>query len=214
MTRKSYPREFKLQALRMITEQGLSIAEAARRLGIGENLLRNGKKAAARLGADAFPGNGNLPPAEDERRKRRAEVTRLRAERDLLKKPRPTSPTRRADLRVHRGEPRRVAGELDVRSPGSVGVRRPRLGGPSALGSAETPRGVGGGDRGGPRGSPGAIRQSVDDRRVERPRVRLPGEHRRETHAPPRDSGQGPEAVRPHDRLAARLAGIRQPPRP
>ena len=85
MARKSYTREFKLQALRMITEQGLSIAEAARRLGIGENLLRNGKKAAAKLGADAFPGNGNLLPAEDELRKLRAEVTRLRAERDLLK---------------------------------------------------------------------------------------------------------------------------------
>jgi transposase len=85
MARKSSTREFKLQALRMITEQGLSIAEAARRLGIGENLLRNGKKAAAKLGADAFPGNGNLLPAEDEPRKLRAEVTRLRAERDLLK---------------------------------------------------------------------------------------------------------------------------------
>jgi transposase len=85
MARKSYTREFKLQALRMITGEGLSIAEAARRLGIGENLLRNWKKAAAKLGADAFPGNGNLLPAEDERRKLRAEVIRPRAERDLLK---------------------------------------------------------------------------------------------------------------------------------
>jgi transposase len=86
MARKSYPREFKLQALRMITEQGLSIAEAARRLGIRENLLRNWQKAAAKLGADAFPGPCNSPPAEDELRRLRAEVIRLKAERDLLKK--------------------------------------------------------------------------------------------------------------------------------
>ena len=86
MARKSYTREFKLEALRMITDQGLSIAEAARRLGIGENLLRNWKKAAAKWGTDAFPGNGNLPAVEDELRKLRAEVIRLRAERDLLKK--------------------------------------------------------------------------------------------------------------------------------
>jgi transposase len=82
MARKSYPREFKLQALRLITDQGLPIAEAARRLGIRENLLRHGKKAAAKWGADAFPGHGNLPRAEDELRRRRAEVIRLKAERD------------------------------------------------------------------------------------------------------------------------------------
>ncbi len=86
MARKSYTREFKLQALRMITEQGLSVAEAARRLGIRENLLRNWKKAAAKLGVDAFPGHSNLTPEAHELRRLKAEDTRLRAERDLLKK--------------------------------------------------------------------------------------------------------------------------------
>jgi transposase len=86
VARKTYTREFKLQALRMVSEQGLSVAEAARRLGIHENLLRAWRKAAAELGADAFPGHGNPPPADDELRRLRAEVARLRAERDLLKK--------------------------------------------------------------------------------------------------------------------------------
>ncbi|HJZ58133.1 MAG TPA: transposase [Gemmataceae bacterium] len=85
MPRKSYTREFKLQALKMVTEQGLSVAEAARRLGIRENLIRNWKRAAKEHGEGAFPGNGNLPPAEDELRRLRAEVARLKAERDLLK---------------------------------------------------------------------------------------------------------------------------------
>ncbi len=49
-------KEFKLQSLRMITEQGLSVAEAARRLGVRDNQLRHGKKAAEQKGSDAFPG--------------------------------------------------------------------------------------------------------------------------------------------------------------
>lgn len=86
MARKSYTREFKVQALQMLTEQKLSVAEAARRLGIHENLLRSWKKASATLGASAFPGHGNLSPEQDELHRLRAEVTRLKAERDLLKK--------------------------------------------------------------------------------------------------------------------------------
>ena len=87
MARKTYTREFKLQALRMIARQGLSVAEAARRLGVGENCLRSWKAAAAQKGAEAaFPGQGNISPADEELRRLRAEVYRLKAERDLLKK--------------------------------------------------------------------------------------------------------------------------------
>ncbi len=86
MARKTYTRAFKLQALRLLGEPGLSVAEAARRLGVGENCLRNWRKAAAQRGADAFPGHGTPPPADEELRRLRAEVQRLKAERDLLKK--------------------------------------------------------------------------------------------------------------------------------
>jgi transposase len=86
MARKTYTREFKLQALKMLTSQGLSVAEVARRLGVRDNLLRNWRKAAQVQGTDAFPGHGIPTPAEDELRALRAEVHRLRAERDLLKK--------------------------------------------------------------------------------------------------------------------------------
>jgi transposase len=86
MPRKTYTREFKLRALQMMTGQGLSVAEVARRLGVRDNLLRNWKKAAAQYGNDAFPGHANPGSAEDELRRLRAEVHRLRAERDLLKK--------------------------------------------------------------------------------------------------------------------------------
>ena len=86
MPRKTYTREFKLQALQMLTDPGLSVAEVARRLGVGENCLRNWRTAAREQGPAAFPGHGVPTPAEDELRRLRAEVARLKAERDLLKK--------------------------------------------------------------------------------------------------------------------------------
>jgi transposase len=84
--RSTYTAEFKLQAVKMITDQKLSVAEVARRLGVGENLLRTWKKALEERGEAAFPGQGTPTPADDELRRLRAENARLRAERDLLKK--------------------------------------------------------------------------------------------------------------------------------
>jgi len=84
--RSTYTAEFKLRAVRMITDQKLSVAEAARRLDVGENLLRTWKKSFEGRGGAAFPGHGNPSPTDDELRRLRAENARLRAERDLLKK--------------------------------------------------------------------------------------------------------------------------------
>jgi transposase len=84
--RKTYTPEYKLAAVKMITDQKLSVAEVARRLGTSENRLHEWKKAHAAKGADAFPGSGHLTPLEEENRRLRAEVKRLEAERDVLKK--------------------------------------------------------------------------------------------------------------------------------
>ncbi len=84
--RKVYTPEFKLQAVKMITEQKLSAAEVARRLGVTENRLHDWKKAVLKKGADAFPGSGHLTPIEEELRQLRADVKRLEMERDILKK--------------------------------------------------------------------------------------------------------------------------------
>lgn len=43
--RRTYTSEFKAQAVRLVTEQGYSVAEAARSLGIHETLLRSWKQA-------------------------------------------------------------------------------------------------------------------------------------------------------------------------
>ena len=84
--RKVYTPEFKLAAVKMVTEQRLSVAEAARRLGVHESRLREWKKALLKDGAGAFPGPGRQTPLEDENRRLRAEVRRLEVERDILKK--------------------------------------------------------------------------------------------------------------------------------
>jgi transposase len=84
--RRSYTREFKVEAVKLITEKGYSVAEAARSLDVGETLLRSWKQALEQGGDRAFPGHGNLPAVEEELRQLRAENKRLQMERDILKK--------------------------------------------------------------------------------------------------------------------------------
>ena len=86
MSRKTYTAEFKLQAIQMMAEQGLALAEVARRLGVSESCLRTWRDAAREQGAAAFPGRGRSSPGDEELLRLRAENHRLRAERDLLKK--------------------------------------------------------------------------------------------------------------------------------
>ena len=85
-TRRTYTPEFKAEAVKLVTERGYSVAEAARSLGLSENLIRNWKHALEAQGEHAFPGHGKLSPSEEENCRLRAENKRLLAERDILKK--------------------------------------------------------------------------------------------------------------------------------
>src|SRR5690242_1604940 len=85
-TRRTFTREFKVEAVKLVTEQGRSFSEAAANLGIAESLLRKWKKDLDNQGDPAFPSKGNLPALEEELRRLRAENRRLQMERDLLKK--------------------------------------------------------------------------------------------------------------------------------
>ena len=84
--RRTYTPEFKAEAVTLVTEQGYSVAEAARSLGISENLIRNWRQALQAHGEQTFLGQGKPSAAEDELRRLRAENKRLLAERDILKK--------------------------------------------------------------------------------------------------------------------------------
>ena len=83
--RRSFTKEFKLEAVRLVVEEGNSIAQASRELGIRPALLGRWKQEYEQEQENAFPGNGNLKP-EDELRQLRKENARLRMERDILKK--------------------------------------------------------------------------------------------------------------------------------
>ena len=84
--RRTYTNEFKVEAVKLIAEKGLSVAEASRSLDVGETLLRSWKIAFQGQGLQAFPGNGRLDPHEEELRRLRAENKRLLMEREILKK--------------------------------------------------------------------------------------------------------------------------------
>jgi transposase len=84
--RKTYTAEFKQEAVRLMTDQRYGVAETARNLGVNVNMLRRWKQAYTTNAAAAFPGNGRLPPEQDELRQLREENKRLRMEREILKK--------------------------------------------------------------------------------------------------------------------------------
>src|SRR5437868_2601491 len=84
--RGKYTPEFQLQAVPMMTDQSLSVAEVARQLGVSESRLHEWKKAVRENGPAAFPGTGHQTPLEEENRRLRAENKRPEMERDIRKK--------------------------------------------------------------------------------------------------------------------------------
>ena len=83
--RRSFSKEYKLEAVLLVIEGGQSIAQVARDLGIRPGLLGRWKQEYEQGHGNAFPGQGQLRP-EDELRQLRKENARLRMERDILKK--------------------------------------------------------------------------------------------------------------------------------
>jgi transposase len=86
MQRRKYSREFKLEAVKMIRERGVSVAQASRDLDVLQTVQR---KLIAYFGSDpvpAFPRHGQMKPEQLEIAPLRKEVAKLKAERDILKK--------------------------------------------------------------------------------------------------------------------------------
>lgn len=88
--RRQFTREFKLEAVRLVTEGKQSIAEVSLRLGIRPDMLRGWKRQVEgrprSLEKNLFPGHGKGTSAEQELKRLRREVERLEQERDFLKK--------------------------------------------------------------------------------------------------------------------------------
>ena len=86
MTRKKYTKEFKLNAVRLVTEKGYTKAEASRNLGIDARMLGRWVQELETEEGEAFRGNGKLRGDQAELRRLREENRRLKMERDILKK--------------------------------------------------------------------------------------------------------------------------------
>ena len=83
---RKYDLEFKLEAVRMAAEPGVTNRQVERQLGIGQGVLSRWKRELNRDGQEAFAGKGRLKPEDAEMRRLKRENERLRRERDILKK--------------------------------------------------------------------------------------------------------------------------------
>ena len=85
--RSKYTREFKLEALRLLSTSGKSGREIEADLGIGSGSIYRWRKQLEAEGSEgirAFPGNGR--PRDEELAQLRKENAILREERDILRK--------------------------------------------------------------------------------------------------------------------------------
>ncbi|MDO9019375.1 MAG: IS3 family transposase [Myxococcales bacterium] len=85
-TRRKFSREFKLEAVRLVKERGVSVSQAAKDLDVHENVLRKWMRELHQDPQHAFPGQGVMKPEQAELERLRKEVARLKMERDILKK--------------------------------------------------------------------------------------------------------------------------------
>ena len=86
MQRRKFSREFKVEAVKLVRERGVSAAQAGRDLDVHENVLRKWVKEFGSDPVHAFPGQGQMKPEQLEIERLRREVNKLKAERDILKK--------------------------------------------------------------------------------------------------------------------------------
>ena len=84
--RRTFSREFKLEAVKLVRDRGVSAAQAARDLDVHENVLRKWMRQQATDPQHSFRGHGQMKPEQQEIERLRREVTKLKAERDILKK--------------------------------------------------------------------------------------------------------------------------------
>jgi len=83
---KSYTKEFKLEAVKLVLEKGLSRTQAAQDLGVSVSALALWVRQFSENGISSFPGSGKLLPRDEEIRRLEQELRRAEMERDILKK--------------------------------------------------------------------------------------------------------------------------------
>ena len=85
-TRKKYSKEFKVEAVRLVKEQGMTYEKVAEDLGVAPVMLTRWARQLYEKGEYAFPGKGKLDPRDEALRQIQEELRKTRMERDILKK--------------------------------------------------------------------------------------------------------------------------------
>ena len=85
-SRRSFSQEFKIEAVRMVTEGGHSLSQVARDLSIRPDMLRRWRRQFEQDPEQAFPGVGQRKARDEEMWQMRRKLERVTAERDILKK--------------------------------------------------------------------------------------------------------------------------------
>ena len=84
--RRTYTREFKIEAVRLVESAGKTQSEVAEELGVPPSNISRWIKKYGNEGEDAFPGRGRLSPEEERIRQLERELEITQQERDILKK--------------------------------------------------------------------------------------------------------------------------------
>jgi transposase len=84
--RRKYTQEFKLEAVKMVTEHGLTAKQASEDLGIDRSLISNWRRTFEAEGTLTALGGGRGSSQDEELRRLRRQLSVARQERDILKK--------------------------------------------------------------------------------------------------------------------------------
>ena len=84
--RRKFSKEFKLDVVNLIKVGNKSIRELSKELELHEVTLYNWVRKYDKDKEEAFPGEGNLKPSDEEARKLRKQLADVTEERDILKK--------------------------------------------------------------------------------------------------------------------------------
>ena len=84
--RKKFSVEYKMEIIKLVTEQGKKVTHVANDIGLNEATVRRWVKEYTTHGESAFPGKGNLRPEDEELRKMNKRIADLEEENEILKK--------------------------------------------------------------------------------------------------------------------------------
>lgn len=85
-TRRQFSREFKVESVKLVTQRGVAVSQAARDLDVSESVLRRWMRELAEDPGQAFPGKVVMKPEHAEIDRLRKDVAKLKMKRDIPKR--------------------------------------------------------------------------------------------------------------------------------